>query len=128
MPGLQNSKGSGLYAFIQPLIVNGSVVVGGTVAPQQLILASSVATLENQGIDTTHSIHPVTISTPSDPGAVVGTTCGPAKAVSGYSSKMMINGYPALQSGTTKLQNTGNCPISPMVTKTSAKTYCYVSA
>lgn len=128
MPGVQNSKGSGLYAFIQPLIVNGAVVPGGTLAPQQLILSSSQATLENHGIDTTHTIHPVTISIPTDPGAIIGTTCGPAKAVSGYSKTFMVNGYPTLQSGTKKLQNTGNCPISPMVTKTSASSYVYVSS
>ena len=128
MPGVQNSSKNGLYAFIQPLIVNGSVVIGGTLAPQKLILSNSQATLENHGIDTTHTIHPLTISIPTDPGAIIGTTCGPAKAVSGYSKIFMVNGYPALQSGTKKLQNTGNCPISPMVTKTGANSYMYVSA
>ncbi len=128
MPGVQNSKKNGLYSFIHPLIVNGTVVVGSTLAPQQLILANSQATLENNGIDTTHTIHPVTISVPTDPGAITGTTCGFAKAVSGYSKTFMVNGYPTLQSGTKKLQNTGNCPTSPMVTKTGANSYCYVSS
>lgn len=128
MPGVQNSKKNGLYAFVHPLIVNGSVVPGGTVAPQQLILANSQATLENSGIDTTHTIHPITISTPSDPGAITGTTNSIGKAVSGYSKTFMVNGYPALQSGTKKLQNAGNCPISPMVSNTSGKSYVYVSS
>lgn len=128
MPGIQNSKDNGLYAFIQPLIVNGAVVIGGTLAPQQLILGNSKSTLENAAIDTTHTIHPVTISLPTDPGAIIGTTCGPAKAVSNYSKTLMINGYPALQNGTKKFQNTGNCPISPMVKSTKTKSYCYVAS
>ncbi len=128
MPGIQNSKASGLYSFVHPVIVGGSTVIATTVAAQAVILASAQATLENAGIDTTHSIHPVTISSPSGPGAVTGTTNGIAKAVSGYSQKFMVGGYPALQNGTKKLQNTGNCPISPMVKATGAKTYCYVSA
>lgn len=128
MPGMQNSKDNGLYSFIQPLIVNGAVVVGGTSAPQQLILGNSQSTLENAAIDTTHSIHPVTISVPTDPGAIIGTTCGFAKAVSNYSKTFMVNGYPTLQSGTKKLQNTGNCPISPMVKPTKTKSTCYVAS
>lgn len=127
MAGLQNSKASGLYSFIQPVIIEGAVVMGTTLAPQALILANSKITLENAGIDTTETIHPLTISLPAAPGAIVGTTCGPAKAVSGYSKKLMINGCPALQNGSKKLQNTGNCPISPMVKATATKTYYYVS-
>lgn len=128
MPGIQNSKKNGLYAFIHPVINNGATVTGSTLAPQQLILANAQATLENAGIDTTHTIHPLTLSKPAAPGAITGTTCGPARAVCGYSKTLMVNGYPALQSGTKKLQNTGNCPISPMVTATRAKTYVYVSS
>jgi len=128
MPGIQNTSANGLYSFIQPLIVNGAVVVGGTLAPQKFILGDASATICNAAIDTTATIHPVTISLPSDPGAIIGTTCGPAKAVSGYSRTMMIKGKPALQNGTKKFQNTGNCPISPMVSATNSKTYCYVSS
>lgn len=125
--GVINSKKSGLYAFIQPLHTpNGSTIVGGALGPQELILANSKVTFENAGIDTTHTIHPVTFNTPTVPGAVIGTTNGIGKAVSGYSKCLMVNGYPALTNSTKKMLNTGNCPISPMVKSTKAKTYFYV--
>ncbi len=126
--GLLNSKKSGLYAFIQPLIPpSGGVIAGGALGPQQLILANSQATLENAGIDTTHTIHPVTFNTPTYPGAVIGTTNGIGKAVSGYSKCLMVNGYPAVTNSTKKMLNTGNCPIAPMVQSTKAKSYVYVA-
>lgn len=128
MPGTQNTRHSGQYLMVQPVIVSGVVVPAITMALQQMIMGNSKNVLENAPIDTTETLHPVTISIPAAPGAIVGTTCGPAKAVSDYSKKFLINNKSALQSGSKKLQNTGNCPISPMVGTTKTNMYCFISA
>lgn len=128
MPGLQNSRHSGQYLMVHPVIVSGVVVPALTMALQQMIVGNSKNVLENAPLDTTETLHPLTISAPMAPGAIVGTTCGLAKAVSGYSKKFLINNKPTLQNNTKKLQNTGNCPISPMVKATKTKMYCFIGA
>lgn len=127
MPGTLNSRASGQYLFLHPVIVAGVIVPAVTMALQKMIVGNDKATMAGAAIDTTETLHPFTVSIPAAPGAIVGTTCGPARAVCGYSKKFLVNNKPTLQSGTKKLQNTGNCPISPMVNATSAKVYCFVS-
>lgn len=120
MPLLSTQK-NGLYASIQPVIVNGAVVVGSISSPQAIIVGNSHFTCENHAIDTTETIHPVSIPLPSGPGAITGTIHGPGQAVSDYSKLMQINNKCVLNSNTKKFLNTGNCPIAPMVSATSNK-------
>jgi hypothetical protein len=128
MPGMQNSQASGLYMMFQPVIVGGVVVPALTLALQNMIVGRVQYTLENAPLDTTETLHPLTLSMPIGPGAIVPGLCGPAYAVGGYSKKFLIQNKSALQSGTKKLQNMGNCPFSPMVSVTQTKMYCFVSA
>jgi hypothetical protein len=119
--GLLNTQKNGLYASIQPVIINGAVVVGSVSSPQEIIIGNDHFTCEGHAIDTTETLHPASIPIPSGPGAITGTTNGPARAVSDYSKIMQINNKCVLISATKKFLNIGNCPIVPMVSATSNK-------
>ena len=126
--GILNSSKNGLYAFIQPVIApDGSVQVASALAPQQLLISQNVAHLDGSPIETTASVHPLSLQSPDYPGAITGTKNGIAKAVSGYSKTFMIKGKPVVTNTAKKLINYGNCPISPMVAATQSKTYVYVA-
>ncbi len=116
---LLNTQKNGLYASIQPVIVHGAVVPGFVSSPQQIIVGNADCTCEGHAIDTTETIHPASIPAPNAPGAIIGTTHGPAQVVSDYSKIMQVNGKCVLTSATKKYLNTGNCPIAPMVSATA---------
>ena len=116
---LLNTQKNGLYASIQPVIVNGVVVPGFVSSPQEIILGNADFTCEGHAIDTTDAIHPASIPLPNAPGAIIGSARGPAQVVSDYSKIMQVNRRCVLTSATKKYLNTGNCPIAPMVSATS---------
>ncbi len=124
---LINTTKSGIFTSVQPLIVNGSVVVGAGMALQQtLVGGNSNVTFEGAPIETTGMTNAITIPTPSAPGAITGTTNAFAKTVSGFSKKVFISGKNVVTNGSIKIINAGNCPSAPMVAATKAKTVCKI--
>jgi hypothetical protein len=124
---LINTTHSGQFASVQPLIVNGAVVVGAAIAPQEtLVGGNGNVTFEGSPIETTGMTNAVTISHPSAPGAATGTTNAFAKTISGFSKKVFIGGKNVVTSGSIKIINAGNCPSAPMVATTKAKTVCTI--
>lgn len=125
--GLLNSKKSGFFANVQPSVApSGNIVPTTAIAPQQLIMANASATLENSPIETTHTPG-IAFSQPGYPGAISGTVAGLSKATSGYSTCLMINGYPAVTNSSKKMLNNFNTVMSPMVQATKTKSYVYVA-
>ncbi len=119
---LINTRHSGLFASVQPLQVNGAVVPGGALAPQEDLLGGSTsAVFEGSPIETTAMTHPLTVSVPQDPGAITGTVNSIGKAVSGYSKKCLIDGKSVVTNQSIKIINAGNCPAAPMVQSTRSK-------
>ena len=124
---LINTTNSGQFASVQPLIVNGAVVIGAAIAPQQtLVGGNSNVTFEGSPIETTGMINAVTLSHPGAPGAITGTTNAFAKTISGFSKKVFIGGKNVVTSSSIKIINAGNCPSAPMVASTKAKTVCII--
>lgn len=126
MPLINTTK-SGIFASVQPLIVNGSVVVGaGTALQQTLVGGNRSVTFEGAPIETTGMMNAVTIPTPSAPGAITGTSHAFGKTVGGFSKTVFIGGKNVVTSASIKILNAGNCPSAPMVSATKAKTVCTV--
>ena len=119
---LINTRSSGQFASIQPLIVKGAVVTGAAIATQEDLLGGNTCmTFEGSPIETTDMIHPLTLSIPSAPGAITGTTHSIGKAISGASKKFLICGKGVVTNSAIKIINAGNCPAAPMVRSTQAK-------
>ncbi|MCX7122554.1 MAG: hypothetical protein NTV32_02575 [Gammaproteobacteria bacterium] len=119
---LINTRNSGQFASVQPLMVQGAVVPGVAIAPQEdLMGGNTLMTFEGSPIETTNMIHPLTLSIPNDPGAISGTTNSIGKAVSGTSKKFLIGGKSVVTNSAIKIINAGNCPAAPMVQSTQAK-------
>lgn len=112
MAGVINTNKSGMYMSIEPVIVVG---VGVTMALQEVSNMQSKVTFENHSIENHDTIHPVTMSHPGMPGVITGTTHMIGKPATGSSKIFSIESKSVSHSGTKKLQNIGNCPISPMV-------------
>ncbi len=126
MPLINTTK-SGIFTSAQPLIVNGSVVVGaGTALQQTLVGGNRSVTFEGAPIETTGMMNAITIPTPSAPGAITGTTNAFAKTISGFSKKVFIGGKNVVTNGSIKIINAGNCPSAPMVASTQTKTVCTI--
>ena len=124
MSGIINTKNTGIYLFIEPIIIN---VIGINIALQQVADMQPNVTFENDQVDTYSTIHPVTISIPGNPGAITGTSFMLAKPVTGASDIFSINNSGVCNSGTLKFQNLGNCPISPMISSSSHKAHFNIS-
>ncbi len=119
---LINTRDSGQFASVQPLIVQGAIVPGAAIATQELLISGNTQmTFEGSPIETSNMIHPVTLSIPSDPGAITGTVHSIGKAVSGTSKKFLIGGKSVVTNRSIKIINAGNCPAAPMVRSTQAK-------
>jgi hypothetical protein len=125
MGGTVNTTGSGLYGNIEPIIPG---LVGFTMAPQQILQPScSNVQFEDNPIDTKASVHPVTIPIPGIPGLITGTAGMSGTESLNSSSIFSINNSAVNCSDALKLQNIGNCPISPMIMPTSSNTSFFVS-
>ncbi len=125
---LINTRHSGQYASMQPLIVNGAVVPGAAIAMQEMLVGGNTAmTFEGSPIETTEMLHPLTLSIPSDPGAITGTVHSIGKAVSGTSKKFLIGGKSVVTNHSIKIINAGNCPAAPMIKSTQTKRVCMIS-
>ena len=119
MPGVINTKGSGLYMNMQPVLPG---IPGATMALHQILhITTPEVKFEGKEVETASSMHPVTINTPTSPGVVTGTTNFLAKPVLNTSKIFSVNNSAVVTSGSLKLQNAGNCPISPMVQQSASK-------
>ncbi len=119
---LINTRHSGQFVSVQPLLVNGAILPGAAIAPQQDLISGDTHTqFEGSPIETTAMLHPLTLSLPNDPGAITGTCNSIGKAISGYSKKCLIQGKSIVTNSSTKIINAGNCPAAPMVQATQAK-------
>ena len=82
---------------------------------------------EGDEVDTRSTIHPATKSIPGFSGVVSGTSCHPAQAATDSSEIFSIDNQAVSHSGTKKIQNTGNCPVSPMVLSSHHSVRFFVS-
>jgi hypothetical protein len=125
MAGLQNKRNSGTYIGPHNVML-ASPVGAAAMGAQQTQVGGGSTLFENSHLDTLGTPMAVTGSMPLG-AAMMGITCGPGNGVTDYSSVFIVDGHATVQSGTKKLLYGGNCPLSAMATKSSAKATLYVA-
>lgn len=111
MSGLLNTNNKGLYISLEPVQIVG---IGTTLAAQAGCTMQQCVFFEGDEVDSRETMHPMTLSLPGLPGVITGTASMPAQAAIDSSSVFSINNQSVSNSGTKKLHNFGNAPITPM--------------
>jgi hypothetical protein len=127
MSGVVNTVGGGIYFNLEPILYGFFPWIGTSTAIQLGALSQGSVFFEGSAIDASDTIHPLTLSLPMLPGLITGTTCMPAEKVVESSGIFSINNQPVSNSGTYKVQNAGNCAMTPMIMSTGHNSRFYIS-